>query len=283
MPRDRFTFTENFKQLADALDDANRLKFYDAITNYIFKDIEPTDPYIAALFNSMKYLLDRTQFWGGKRTGAGAPRGNNNAKKNNQVNQDSIKIQSNDNQETIKNNQNNHLDCFPYNKDNNINNTQDFNNNKINNIITGDSNKGVIGGKEKGGKGVRDKLIVDWGEVQNRWERIATKYKLSKISVLTDKRKQQFKARLAEHQIDTKQFFDIVNKALWTSQFLQGYKMELVDGEVVKIENDNKWKASFDFFLQSSSFAKARENKYASPELLIEFEELERQQGGNQC
>lgn len=134
--------------------------------------------------------------------------------------------------------------------------------------------------KEKLAKATPEKKVIDWGEVQNRWERIATKYKLSKISVLTDKRKQQFKARLAEHQIDTKQFFDIVNKALWTSQFLQGYKMELVDGEMVKIENDNKWKASFDFFLQSSSFAKARENKYASPELLIEFEELERQQGG---
>ena len=142
MPRDRFTFTENFKEIADALDDDKRLKFYDAITNYIFKDIEPTDPFIAALFNSMKYLLDRTQFWGGKRTGAGAPRGNNNAKRNNQVNQDSIKIQSNNNQETIKNNQINHLDCFAYNK-NNINNTQELENN------TQGSNMGVVGGKEK--------------------------------------------------------------------------------------------------------------------------------------
>lgn len=142
MARDRFTFSENFKEIADALDDDKRLKFYDAITNYIFKDIEPTDPYIVALFNSMKYLLDRTQFWGGKRTGAGAPKGNANAKKNNQVNQDSIKIQSNDNQNqsSVK------LDCFAYNKNNinKINNTQELDNN------TGKSNKGVIGGKEKG-------------------------------------------------------------------------------------------------------------------------------------
>ena len=150
MARDRFTFSENFKEIADALDDDKRLKFYDAITNYIFKDIEPTDPYIVALFNSMKYLLDRTQFWGGKRTGAGAPKGNANAKKINQVNQDSIKIQSNDNQETIKNNQNQSsvkLDCFAYNKNNinKINNTQELENNN-----TGKSNKGVIGGKEKG-------------------------------------------------------------------------------------------------------------------------------------
>lgn len=154
MSRDRFTFTENFKELADALDDDKRLKFYDAITNYIFKDIEPTDPFIVALFNSMKYLLDRTQFWGGKRTGAGAPRGNNNAKKNNQVNQDSIKIQSNDNQETIKNNQINHLDCFPHNKDNNINinNTQELESN------IQESNIGVVGGKEKG---VSDAFVAE--------------------------------------------------------------------------------------------------------------------------
>lgn len=242
MSRDRFMFFENFMATAEMLDDKNRLAFYDALCDYVFKDVEPQDPYIAALLNAVRPSLDKTDRRGGARQGAGAPKGNTNALKS----------------ETIKNNQ----------KQSNqpktiiLSETETETEIKENTI------------KEKSGGGV-----IDWGEVQNRWERIATKYKLSKISVLTDKRKQQFKARLAEHQIDTKQFFDIVNKALWTSQFLQGYKMELVDGEMVKIENDNKWKASFDFFLQSSSFAKARENKYASPELLIEFEELERQQG----
>jgi hypothetical protein len=280
MPRDRFTFTENFKELADALDDDKRLKFYDAITNYIFKDIEPTDPFIAALFNSMKYLLDRTQFWGGKRTGAGAPRGNNNAKRNNQVNQDSIKIQSNDNQETIKNNQINHLDCFSYNKNNNINkiinNTQELNNN------TQESNKGVVGGKEKGVQNPNPKTTIDWADVLDRWNRIADKYNLSKISVITDKRKQQFKARLAEHKITPVEFFDIVNKGIGTSWFLQGQRQEVgSDGIPQMVELDNKWKASFDFCLQSQSFSRIRENFYGKdcPELLVEWELLEKGEG----
>ena len=59
MARDRFMFFENFKTTAALLDDKNKLAFYEAITDYVFSDIEPTDPYIAALLNSIKPSLDK--------------------------------------------------------------------------------------------------------------------------------------------------------------------------------------------------------------------------------
>lgn len=88
MARDRFMFFENFMSTAELLDDKNKLAFYNAICDYVFKDIEPTDPYIAALLNAVKPSLDKTDRRGGVRQGAGAPKGNTNASKNNQ---DSIK------------------------------------------------------------------------------------------------------------------------------------------------------------------------------------------------
>lgn len=89
MPRDRFMFFENFKATAEMLDDKNRLAFYDALCDYVFKDVEPQDPYIAALLNAVRPSLDKTDRRGGARQGAGAPKGNTNALKS----------------ETIKNNQ----------------------------------------------------------------------------------------------------------------------------------------------------------------------------------
>lgn len=144
---------------------------------------------------------------------------------------------------------------------------------KIENIQ--DSNKGVIGGKEKG-------TTIDWADVLDRWNRIAEKYKLSKISVITDKRKQQFKARLAEHKLTPVEFFGIVNKGIGTSLFLQGQRQEVgSDGIPQMVELDNKWKASFDFCLQSQSFSRIRENFYGKdcPELLAEWELLEKGEG----
>lgn len=89
MSRDRFMFFENFMATAEMLDDKNRLAFYDALCDYVFKDTEPQDPYIAALLNAVKPSLDKTDRRGGARQGAGAPKGNINALKS----------------ETIKNNQ----------------------------------------------------------------------------------------------------------------------------------------------------------------------------------
>lgn len=133
-----------------------------------------------------------------------------------------------------------------------------------------DSNKGGSGGKEK------EKNQIDWDDVLDRWNRIAKKYCLAVIKVLTEDRKKRFKARLEENKITQVQFFDVVNKAIGTSSFLQGYEIQFEsDGTPNKVSQN--WKADFDFCLQSSSFARMSENFYSrrSPELLKQWESME--------
>ena len=57
--REKFMFFENFKQMADKLPDDLRLKFYDALTNYVFLGEESDDPIISALITGIKFSLDK--------------------------------------------------------------------------------------------------------------------------------------------------------------------------------------------------------------------------------
>lgn len=65
MVNDKFMFFENFKSTADKLPDDMRLKFYDALTDYVFKGLEPEDQVIAALVNAFKPSLDKVERRGG--------------------------------------------------------------------------------------------------------------------------------------------------------------------------------------------------------------------------
>ena len=82
-----FFFYENYKATADSLSDDMRLKFYDALTNYAINEIEPEDSILKALITAFKPSLNKIETRGGVREGAGAPKGNQNAIKNNQNNQ----------------------------------------------------------------------------------------------------------------------------------------------------------------------------------------------------
>lgn len=95
----RFLFFENFKSIADKLPDDMRLKFYDALLNYVFEGVEPNDDVISALITAIKPSLDKEDNRGGAREGAGRPK--QNEVLNNQKNQNKSKI--------IKNNQNEFL------------------------------------------------------------------------------------------------------------------------------------------------------------------------------
>lgn len=59
MAKDKFMFFPNFKAMAKKLDDAMRLKFYDALTDYVFYDKEPDDPITSALLEAIKPSLDK--------------------------------------------------------------------------------------------------------------------------------------------------------------------------------------------------------------------------------
>ena len=104
---DKFMFFENFKNTADKLPDDLRLKFYDALTDYVFAGTEPDDPIVGALITALKPSLDREETRGGFRAGSGRPKSNENQNeiKNNQKNQNADLIFSEKSNE-IKNNQN---------------------------------------------------------------------------------------------------------------------------------------------------------------------------------
>ena len=101
--QNKFTFFLNFKETADRLPDDSRLKFYDALTNYVFLGIETDDVLIGALINALKPSLDKVEKRGGFRDGAGRPKQNQNKSKiiknnqtesnNNQKNQSFQKIE----------------------------------------------------------------------------------------------------------------------------------------------------------------------------------------------
>ena len=57
--REKFMFFANFKETADKLPDDLRLKFYDAITDYVFNGVESDDPIISALVTAIKFSLDK--------------------------------------------------------------------------------------------------------------------------------------------------------------------------------------------------------------------------------
>lgn len=59
MAQDKFMFFPNFKAMADKLDSESRLAFYDALTDYVFFDKEPSDPIISALVEAIKPSLNK--------------------------------------------------------------------------------------------------------------------------------------------------------------------------------------------------------------------------------
>ena len=67
----KFTFFENFKETADKLPDDLRLKFYDGLTDYVFKGVEPSDPVVNALVNAFKPSLDKVERRGGNNNPTG--------------------------------------------------------------------------------------------------------------------------------------------------------------------------------------------------------------------
>ncbi len=84
--KDRFLFFENFKRIADSLPDDLRLKFYDALTAYVFDGIEPEDAVIKSLIIAIGPSLNKEDGRlnnGGKRENAGRkPRNIENEKSN---------------------------------------------------------------------------------------------------------------------------------------------------------------------------------------------------------
>lgn len=69
--REKFVFFKNFKTVADRLPDDMRLKFYDAVTAYVFEEKEPDDAVVAALVDAIKPSLDKEDKRGGNHNPTG--------------------------------------------------------------------------------------------------------------------------------------------------------------------------------------------------------------------
>lgn len=93
-------FFANFKETADKLPDDLRLKFYDAMTDYVFNGKEPEDTLINALITAIKPSLNKEDFRGGIRDGAGRPK-SNEIKDNQKESKQSNEIKHNQNNQSF--------------------------------------------------------------------------------------------------------------------------------------------------------------------------------------
>lgn len=102
--KNKFIFFDNFKETADKLPDDLRLKFYDAMTDYAFKGVEPDDIIVSALIAAIKPSLDIEDKRGGAREGSGRK---SKTIKENQKNQNDYfeKIENQNKSSEIKDNQ----------------------------------------------------------------------------------------------------------------------------------------------------------------------------------
>lgn len=80
----KFMFFENFKETADKLPDDLRLKFYDAMTDYVFKGVEPDDVIISALVSAINPVLIEEKR-GGARENSGRKSKEIKINQNNQI------------------------------------------------------------------------------------------------------------------------------------------------------------------------------------------------------
>lgn len=67
----KFMFLGIFKETADRLPAEMRLKFYDALTDYVFKGVESDDPVVNAIITGFKPSLDKEEKRGGNHNPTG--------------------------------------------------------------------------------------------------------------------------------------------------------------------------------------------------------------------
>lgn len=104
-------------------------------------------------------------------------------------------------------------------------------------------------------------------KIMELWNSIADKYKLAKVSLITERRHTALLARMKDVGItDLDEFFDKIRKAIKESTFLRG-KEYVQTGNGYESRN-KEWRCDFDFFLQQKSLVRAIEGGYADPDLV---------------
>lgn len=189
MSRDYFLFFANFREMAKKMSPDMRLKFYDAMTDYVFDGLEPDDETMGIILTAIKPSLDKVSARGGNRDGAGAPENNQNAKKQSKQ-KDKIN-------KTIKNNQ----------KQSNNQNNQSF--------LEEETETETEAEEED--MGVKTQSHFDLPSLNA----VLAKHGLPQIAKLNDDRKAKLKQRVAEAG-SFQNFVEEVDRALASSSFLRG-------------------------------------------------------------
>jgi uncharacterized protein YdaU (DUF1376 family) len=108
--------------------------------------------------------------------------------------------------------------------------------------ITNNQEPDLVSSNEDKSSG--DDLTVN--DVIEAWNELAEQCGLSKVTKVTETRRKQIKARIAEYSPED---WSKALAAIYRSDFLRG-------------DNDRAWKADFDFLLQPKSFIKLVEGSY---------------------
>lgn len=96
--------------------------------------------------------------------------------------------------------------------------------------------------------------------IKSKWNSLALRFKLAKISMMTDERRKRFCRVLKENKLTVDSFFDILEDRIRKSLFLQGLK-QVKDGSDWRFECAD-WQSNFDFYLERGKMIKVIENNY---------------------
>ena len=119
----------------------------------------------------------------------------------------------------------------------------------------------------------------NWDEVMDRWNELATRYKIPTLRLWSDSRKKAFTARMKDLGTDDiNVFFAELEKALHCSLFLQGRKYIDEGNGNYRFENLDRFPSSFDFFTSKQGFARTIEGNYADKDLVQVWERKHKKQ-----
>lgn len=103
-------------------------------------------------------------------------------------------------------------------------------------------------------------------EIVCGWNTLADKFGFAKLKVVNKDRLAKFKARMKDGNFSTPaELFNELDAKIRLSPFLRGIKV--VDTPQGPERQKTDWQASFDFFMQASSFVKTIEGVYTDPSL----------------
>lgn len=147
-----------------------------------------------------------------------------------------------------------------------------------------ETSRGVVmkhhrGGDETSHHNIEDNIIdninnniymsnkLDKSEILSLWNRLAEKWGLSKINIVSDERQKKITERLKDSGCETLyEMFKRIDEAIMGSIFLRGKKQRWMNGEWVLDNAD--WRPDFDFFTQKSKFIKAIDGGYDDKDVI---------------